>query len=719
MPSILPGFEYDIFISYRQNDNKRDGWVTNFVQALKDELEATLKNPVTIYFDENPHDGLLDTHQVGASLEKKLRCIVFIPIISQTYCDTTSFAWEHELLPFNKMAREDELGINITLANGNVASRVLPIKIHDLDAEDQHILEAALDGPLRSIDFIYNEPGVNRPLRPNDSEGKNLYRNQINKVANALKDIGTSVHRKAQTNPDDLTESTVTKLKPSPILGYMPKLPLKMILGISFLPLVLALAYYLFINYSNQKAAASTLEKSIAVLPFIDMSQEGDQQYFADGQMDAILNHLTKIKDLKVISRTSVMQYRDTKMTIPQIAQELGVAYILTGGVQHFEDQIRINAQLIEAKTDKQAWSDNYDREFTNIFAIQSEVAQQIAGILRATMDPEVIEQLQSKPTENMEAYDLYLKATSINVDNSPLSIKEQMAWLNQAIQLDSNFAMAYALLGNNILFTAGYSQNKNPSDVGTEAKAMLEKALLLDPLDGVAHSMMASYSLWYEKDFNQAEIHFRTGIRQAPEYVTTYASYIDFLLAVGRFQEAIPMGSILLDIDINSPNYWSRNALIWAFNNDLEKMNKSINQAKKGVDDVGAIVESARAYLVQKQYDQALEILDLSQNIQQIPRVMGIKSIAYYKTGDIENHDKQLNALIQKSTETSGGSPSFYIAMIYGSKNNAEEAFRWLDKSFQDNELELYWLKVEPEFEPIYDDPRWQKMLDKVGFPD
>jgi hypothetical protein len=109
MAAIIPGYEYDIFISYRQNDNKRDGWVTNFVAALKDELEATLKNPVSIYFDENPHDGLLETHQVGASLEKKLKCLVLIPIISQTYCDTSSFAWEYEFLPFIKMAKRMHL----------------------------------------------------------------------------------------------------------------------------------------------------------------------------------------------------------------------------------------------------------------------------------------------------------------------------------------------------------------------------------------------------------------------------------------------------------------------------------------------------------------------------------------------------------------------------------------------------------------------------------
>jgi TolB-like protein len=198
MAAIIPGYEYDIFISYRQNDNKRDSWVTDFVAALKDELEATLKNPVSIYFDENPHDGLLESHQVGASLEKKLKCLIFIPIISQTYCDTSSFAWEHEFLPFLEMASFDELGMNITLRNGNVASRVLPVRLHELDPEDQSLLEDKLEGPLRAIDFIYKEPGVNRPLKPEDTKGENLYHNQINKVANALKEIGTSILKQSQ-----------------------------------------------------------------------------------------------------------------------------------------------------------------------------------------------------------------------------------------------------------------------------------------------------------------------------------------------------------------------------------------------------------------------------------------------------------------------------------------------------------------------------------------
>ncbi|NJN42832.1 MAG: hypothetical protein HC811_11975 [Flammeovirgaceae bacterium] len=196
MSSIVSGYEYDIFISYRHNDN-RSGWVTEFVAALQEELAATIKEPLTIYFDKNPHDGLLETHNVDKSLEGKLKCLIFIPIISQTYCDPKSFAWQHEFVAFNKLAQEDELGRDIKLGNGNVASRILPIKIHDLDTTDEATLEKELGGVLRAIEFIYKEPGVNRPLKVTDSKSDNQnqtdYTNQVNKVANAVKDIIQSV----------------------------------------------------------------------------------------------------------------------------------------------------------------------------------------------------------------------------------------------------------------------------------------------------------------------------------------------------------------------------------------------------------------------------------------------------------------------------------------------------------------------------------------------
>ena len=199
MASTIEGFNYDIFISYRQKDNKYDGGVTEFVDNLKRELEATFKEEISVYFDINPHDGLLESHDVDASLKEKLKCLVFIPIISQTYCDPNSFAWQHEFIAFNKMAKEDTYGREIKLVGGNVASRILPVKIHEIDIDDQKVFEGETGGILRGIEFIYREPGVNRPLNPDDGTKENLnrtkYRNQVNKVANAVKEIITALKK--------------------------------------------------------------------------------------------------------------------------------------------------------------------------------------------------------------------------------------------------------------------------------------------------------------------------------------------------------------------------------------------------------------------------------------------------------------------------------------------------------------------------------------------
>src|SRR5260221_13527373 len=145
MRSLITGYENDIFISYRQKDNKYDGWVTEFVVNLKKELQATFKEDISIYFDQNQHDGLLESHDVDKSLSSKIKSLVLIPILSQTYCDSQCFAWQSEFVPFLKMAGDDQFGQDITLSSGNVASRILPIRIHDLDQADTKLLEDELN----------------------------------------------------------------------------------------------------------------------------------------------------------------------------------------------------------------------------------------------------------------------------------------------------------------------------------------------------------------------------------------------------------------------------------------------------------------------------------------------------------------------------------------------------------------------------------------------
>ena len=206
MSSIIEGYNYDIFISYRQNDNRYDGWVTEFASNLKKELDATIKDKISVYFDANPQDGLLETHSVDRSLEDKLKCLIFIPILSRTYCDSKSFAWNFEFLPFLETAHHDTLGLNIKLIGSNVASRVLPVRIHDLSPEDIKLVETNI-GIIRSVDFIYKSTGVNRPLRanedhPQDNLNKTYYRDQINKVANAIDDIINSIKRLQYSKPE-------------------------------------------------------------------------------------------------------------------------------------------------------------------------------------------------------------------------------------------------------------------------------------------------------------------------------------------------------------------------------------------------------------------------------------------------------------------------------------------------------------------------------------
>jgi hypothetical protein len=194
MASLIPGYQNDIFISYRQKDNKHDGWVTEFVDNLKGELESTFKEDVSVYFDINPHDGLLETHDVNASLKEKLKCLVFIPVLSRTYCDIKSFAWQNEFRAFNKFVKKDKFGREIRLENGNVASRILPVNIHDLDPEDKMLLEIEMGDLPRGIEFIYKSAGVNRPLRskeenPQGNLNHTIYRDQINKISLAIKEI--------------------------------------------------------------------------------------------------------------------------------------------------------------------------------------------------------------------------------------------------------------------------------------------------------------------------------------------------------------------------------------------------------------------------------------------------------------------------------------------------------------------------------------------------
>ena len=496
MPSILPSFEYDIFISYRHNDN-RSGWVTEFVNALKEELASTIKEPLSIYFDKNPHDGLLETHNVDKSLEGKLKCLIFIPIISQTYCDTKSFAWQHEFVAFNKLAKDDQFGRDIKLSNGNVASRILPIKIHDIDAEDKSIIENEIGGVLRAIEFIYKSGGINRPLNSKDDEvratGKILYHDQVNKLANAVKEIITALK-----NPVAQTPRTTINEQPS----TKPKSHRKSLIASVFLLLLLAISYFLYQQQTTTNQQLTELDKSIAVLPFADLSEQKDQGWFGDGLTEEILNSLAHVKGLNVISRTSSFAFKNKNLRIQDIADSLGVNYIVEGSIRKSDKGLRITAQLIRASDGFHVWSNTYDRDAKNIFDLQKEIATKIAESLDISLDVKAIEQMQWAGTSSAEAYLAFLKARAL--DNQAhernrfvdlATLKKANVYYEQSSELDPDFVNPYLFHAD---FFLHYVLKDDPNYQDTLTDQQAYKLFNDDLANAIERSKEASQADYY-----------------------------------------------------------------------------------------------------------------------------------------------------------------------------------------------------------------------------
>ena len=247
----------------------------------------------------------------------------------------------------------------------------------------------------------------------------------------------------------------------------------------------------------------------IAVLPFENLSADPENAFFADGVQDEVLNNLAKIADLKVISRTSVMQYKTgAKRNLRQIANELGVAHVVEGSVQRAGNRVRVSAQLIDAKTDTHLWAGRYDRSLGDVFAIQSEIAQAIADTLRVKLSPSLAKALTAAPTRDMEAYDLFLKGEyqerqAESAENKELFDRAE-TFYRQALARDPNFALAYARLADNRLYRHWFGNRLNPAQLD-EVKSNIDRALAIAPDLPEAHLAMGHFYYWGRRDFDSA----------------------------------------------------------------------------------------------------------------------------------------------------------------------------------------------------------------------
>jgi tetratricopeptide (TPR) repeat protein len=469
MPSLVPGYEYDIFISYRQKDNKYDGWVTEFVDHLKSELEATFKEEIYVYFDINPHDGLLETHDVDASLREKLNCLIFIPIISRTYCDPRSFAWDHEFKVFIEQASKDKLGLKVKLPNGNISNRVLPVRIHDLDINDIKLCESILGGVLRGVEFIYKEPGVNRSLTPEDKEKKNLngtiYRNQINKVALAIMEIMHGLQAeldspvKETVEEKELHSETEKKKKPAGE-KWSPKF--KKQLRISGIVLALMLIISGIIVWPKffkpdplEKLKSPGGKVAIAVLPFQNLTTDTTWKVLQFGIQESLISSLSESGELQVrlkdnintlIKDQGAKVYSSVSPSLAgALSEKLDADIYIYGSIKQAGSHIRVDAQLIDTKTKnvfKSIRVENPSNE-ANIFIIIDSLSEKVRNFLLLS------NLIKNYPdyrkfavtTRSPEAFRFCMLGDDIkNNFRNKKELPTAVNWYSKALAIDSNF---------------------------------------------------------------------------------------------------------------------------------------------------------------------------------------------------------------------------------------------------------------------------------------
>ena len=686
MSAILKDYNYDLFISYRQKDNKYDGWVTEFVENLKKEIDATFKEEVSVYYDINPHDGLLETYNVDASLREKLRCLVFIPIISQTYCDPKSYAWQNEFCAFNKFAREDQYGRDIKLGNGNIASRILPVKIHDLETEDRTLLENELGGVLRSIEFIFKSPGINRPLKPNDDRAQNVnhiyYRDQINKVANAVKEI---IH--------GFTFKTDNKTGNN--------------------------SFYSRASPNEQQKDASI--KSIAVLPFSDMSPGHDQEYLGDGLAEGLLTILSQVKELKVTGRSSSFSFKNKNIDLTTIGKALNVEHILEGSIQKSNNKLRITAQLINANDGFHIWSERYDREMDDIFALQDEICSNISEHLKVKLleDQETIR--SKKPTSKSEAYEMYLKGDFYCKKYSEEGYERSIEYFKKAVELDPDYADAWWYLGFVNYEMHGWLTIQE--DRLETAIYCANKAIALDETNAYAHLLLALIHFTYDYDWRKVKSEIALGNKYMHSPFPTFSFslepwyramlYGDFDFAVQKLQNGVEHDPL---------NFYYQFHLAQIYLYGARDYKKAIsvleNILELGFPQKRAWRPMCMANLFEGKYELAEEYArkdyDASEGKGYGAAHLIICLAASGKTDEAQQLYKRI-----KETMPLSQFPYFLHAKANIYLGNSDDAFYYLDKAITEKNYWLFTLKYSPEWDLLRSDRRFDKILERMNFPE
>ena len=568
------------------------------------------------------------------------------------------------------------------------------------------MIENELGGVLRCVEFIYKSSGVNHPLsadedHPHDNLNKTYYRDQINRVAIAVKEIIAALKIQDRQPEKELEEDFENK--PSHKIN-----PGRKLIAGTLIALILVIFGYVIIHYLIMPSRQ--LEKSIAVLPFKNDTPDANDENipFINGLMEEILINLQTIKEFRVPGRTSVEKYRDNSTkTISEIARELGVNYIVEGSGQKYGNILRLRIQLIRAKgKEAHIWANSYEREIVatkDIFDIQTQIAQSIAAELKAIITPKEKQLIEKRPTENLESYDAYLKGLFFYDKNEEVGNIKAIDWFKEAIHLDSAFALPWTYLSmcywRNAV-TAMTSEFK-------EAKRAAERALELDPSSGIAIVNIAEI-LDNEYDFQEAEEKIRQALMIDPDNQYVLRNAGRFYTKLGKVNESIKYCTMALRDDPNNRAalYYLAMAYYYAeqFSESWATLIKYNELEYKGLEYLYYQVLLAKGDFDKILNESSFENHNDAKNV--------ALAAACFSKGDILKAESICDSLKRKNIA------AYWIALAYAYGDDSLSVVEWLEKSFALKEKELTYLGAEPAFKKFRNDQNYIDILNKMGFP-
>ena len=463
------------------------------------------------------------------------------------------------------------------------------------------------------------------------------------------------------------------------------------------------------------EAATGIPEKSIAVLPFDNLSRDPDNAYFAEGVQDEILTRLAKVADLKVISRTSTQHFKSVPENLPQIAKQLGVANILEGSVQKVKDQVRVNVQLINALTDAHLWAEIYDRKLTDLFSVESDIAKTIADTLQAKLTGSEQTAMSKKPTENPAAYELYLKGRFFWNKRTGNDLKTAADYFQRAIDADPSYANAYAGLAQSYLLIPLFGAGM-PRDFFPKASAAARRAIELDETSAEGHAALAN--LYGLDNFNPpaSEKEFQRAIALDPNSATAHHWYSNGLLvSMGRFEEAIKEGkraveldplSLIINADLGSTLMLSRR-----YDDAIAQLRSTL-----GLDPNFAYAHwnLGEALYLKGDSTGAISEYEKAALLDNDPEIQALLARVYAETGKKE----QALEILRKLSETAQHQfvRGYLFALIYIGLGDKTTAIQYLERCSQEREnIDLNWIKVDPLLDPLRGQPRFEALAEKI----